>query len=428
MSCKRQDIAEKLILFVEKDLSEKEYFEIAEHVSICPNCRADIEKLTEIMKTLGEKSKQIKTSMVHPSAEELVQWTFSKEEIPAERRSLISSHISLCPVCSKEIQLIQESPVIEMETSITEDENESIPISEKIMDAYIQAYGRKEKDGATKDVSFEIAPNSFVKTKAPSLWEKLVAFFIPGRRLAFAGIGLILFISLGLIVALNPYFLTGRWGTKEEVVIYAPRIPTETTPILKGDGKLPVKRPDPQVTELAGTPNAPGLPVPAPSMWIEDNLSRPDLETGLRFQTAFLELENEPNVIEPLWGPTAVPSTNPDVVPPHNIREDLGWQVPITLGEIKEREETINKINNDLTEKVAKILKSNKKTADYKVNVFVTLSPFKDKTGEYQIRGITVFIRHTGSLSPIEKSSIARDIDEKMKWNGMEMYMFDPME
>jgi len=92
---------------------------------------------------------------------------------------------------------------------------------------------------------------------------------------------------------------------------------------------------------------------------------------------------------------------------------------PVEFDDFEEREQKTGEVQKKIKEKITGILKEDPKTANCKVEVFVTLSSKKDLWGEYKVRSVTICIEYPKILTPIEKAKIKEKINRELDWQGL---------
>jgi hypothetical protein len=406
MKCQKPEYSDKLIPFIEKSLPPEELKAISDHIKECPHCSNEVKNLTEVLNALCSGSKKVKKAWVHPEPEELLAWLQNNPDMSIKESSKIASHIAKCSLCQDEIKLLGEAPII----SGQEEVFETSPMPESLKQAWQSQYGHKTVN--------RTAPNGFA-----AILETLRTMLFASRRFSYVAIIFIMIFVTGILIVKGPVD-TPQTGSGNLVAvnndpIVSPGLPDDFTPVLKGDGRLPGNdSPEYPLTGMTGVngamaPNNGGITYAS------------DMDASVRFETAFMGVDqNSPG--GPEWSD---PNSNPaNSGQPATLQDpDDPSEPPISAKDLKEREDKTSEIQKQYTRQLTDIIREDSNTAGFRVQVFATLSPFKENSGRYSIRSLTIYIEHPGALKQAEKTAIEDSIRTKMGFSGNEIFIFDPM-
>ena len=170
MECKNKDISDKLLLYLEEELPDDQYRQLGEHLQSCPVCKAELENLTQITATIQVAAGHIKEKWVHPTPEELVSYQSDPESLESVRRNEIEAHLSLCPGCAREMEMLREVPREQG------DAPDDVVMPEKLKHAFARQYPHKTVTSPHK--TREGAPGGF--------WQWLSGLLARPTHLAYA--------------------------------------------------------------------------------------------------------------------------------------------------------------------------------------------------------------------------------------------------
>ncbi|MCE1246013.1 MAG: hypothetical protein LWY06_05165 [Firmicutes bacterium] len=404
MRCQKPEYSDKLIPYIEKSLPSDEMQAISDHVCDCQKCQDEVRNLTEVMNALGVGSKKIRQAWVHPEPEELLSWLNANPQMTTKESSEIASHIARCSLCQEEIQLLAEAP------EITEEEStESVIMPAFLKQTWQNSYGRKQERKAQ--------PSGFA-----AFLEFLQNFLFASRRFSYVAIIFMMVIVTGFLMVNGPSDKP-HGGGRDLVAVNSidngsPAPPEEFTPVLKGDGKLPGSPSEFPLTGMTGV-NGAMAPDSVGTIYASD------VNTSKRLETAFMRVDSE--------APGGPEWSSPDdsaghVGQPANLQDPENiMEPPISEEDLKVREQKTWEIQKRYTGQIAGILKEEKGSEGFRVQVFATLSPFRDTNSDYSIKSLTVYIEYPGVLKSAEKSNIENKIRSRMGFKGDEIFIFDPM-
>lgn len=185
MSCKKPDVSDKLILFVDGSLPDQERRKVEAHLSTCPQCRVELEDLKEIVGTLAVTSKHVRGRWTHPSPEELYNLIYSPREIDREKRLELQSHVKFCKECGKEMAMMKEAPPLE-----DVEVRETAAMPRRLLKVFQRLYGKNEP----------VSPIKFSSLKTPTFWEWLTGSIHRQVRLAHMSMAGILVLTIFLVI------------------------------------------------------------------------------------------------------------------------------------------------------------------------------------------------------------------------------------
>ncbi|MDQ7822655.1 MAG: zf-HC2 domain-containing protein [Candidatus Eremiobacteraeota bacterium] len=109
MTCKKPELSEKLVLYVEEQLSAEESGEIARHMEECESCREEAAFLGEHIGLIREGARFPQSRMA-PCPDEglLVDFVENPGGLAAGDRASITSHVEKCGDCQKAVSLLKE--------------------------------------------------------------------------------------------------------------------------------------------------------------------------------------------------------------------------------------------------------------------------------------------------------------------------------
>ncbi len=194
MSCSRPELSDKLLLYVEKELSGEEEKEIRSHVSQCPQCGSEIEALKAMISDLKMNGEVPLKSDIHPTTDELTRFFYSRENLNEKNRLKISEHVFQCPQCMEEVKLLLECP--DIDESIAPEENVKVPV--ELAKSFNRLYGTKKSEHVTVE-----------SIKPHSLWDRLWTILTPQFRFAYASAFVMLILIMSMVVVLGPDFISG---------------------------------------------------------------------------------------------------------------------------------------------------------------------------------------------------------------------------
>ena len=173
MSCKRQDLAEKLVLYTENLASQEERTQIEAHLQECESCREEVGVLKENI-GLIKKGSLIKTLSQCPEEDILVTLSEAPDSIPEAQRKRLQSHINYCGTCRETFALLRE---LDTELKTGEDAAQAqVKMPASMKEAVENLYGKKED-------------------RQPGFLEKLVqAFNLRPRYSLFSAIAVVLLL------------------------------------------------------------------------------------------------------------------------------------------------------------------------------------------------------------------------------------------
>lgn len=195
MSCSRPELSEKLLLYVEKELSVEEEKEIKSHISQCPQCGTEIEGLKTMISGLKVGGETPFKSDVHPTTDELTMFFYSRENLDEKNRLQISEHVFQCPQCMEEVKLLLECP--DIDKSIAPEETVKVPA--ELAKTFKQLYSDRKQPSIVTVESI----------KPHSLWDKLWTILTPQFRFAYASAFVLLILIMSMVVVLGPGFVSG---------------------------------------------------------------------------------------------------------------------------------------------------------------------------------------------------------------------------
>jgi anti-sigma factor RsiW len=146
MMCKKPELSEKLVLFIENLLPDDEQTEIRAHLEECERCRDEERSLRENISLLRDGAHvQGASSVTCPDEDILVTYQESPEKlIPKERRRL-ESHLAHCIECQQAFSLLKDI------SHDLEGEADPAPSAARIPRALREAmenlYGKPQKSG-----------------------------------------------------------------------------------------------------------------------------------------------------------------------------------------------------------------------------------------------------------------------------------------
>jgi len=401
MKCQKPEYSDKLIPYIEKSLPPDEMKAISEHVSDCGHCRDEVQNLTEVMNALGIGSKKIRQAWVHPEPEELLSWLKANPQMTAKESSAIASHIARCSLCQEEIKLLAEAPEM-----VEEEVPESAAMPAFLMQNWQASYGRKDERKARTSVF-------------ASFLEFLRNFLFASRRFSYVAIIFMMVVVTGILMVNGPQDQPQN-GSNQMVAVndISPEPPADFTPVLKGDGRLPGSQPEFPTAGMTGVSGA-TAPDGAGTMYASD------VNSSMRIETAFMRADSEAPG-GPVWSD---PNSDPNHIgQPANLQDpDESLEPPISARDLKDREEKTWEIQKQYTRQIADIFREDPATTGFRVQVFATLSPFRDDNSDYSIRSLTVYVEHPGVLKSDEKNEIEKKIRSKIGFKGDKIFIFDPM-
>lgn len=191
MSCSNPEYSDKLIMYLDKDLPTEEYKSFQKHIQECPDCREELETLRLADELAASGVGDIKRGWRHPSPEELAGILHEDPGISQEHRLKIANHISNCPLCREELELMREAPVVGVD--VVEEEAAFMPALLK--EKYNELYGGKR--------SRADSPINVQSIKPPGLWERMRNLLSPSMKFAYVSMAALLFIVIvfGLLFA-----------------------------------------------------------------------------------------------------------------------------------------------------------------------------------------------------------------------------------
>lgn len=195
MSCSRPELSDKLLLYVEKELSGDEEMEITSHISQCPQCGSEIEGLKAMVSGLKISGGAPLKSDVHPGTDELTRFFYSRENLDEKNRLRISEHVFQCPQCMEEVKLLMECP--DIDESISPEDTVKVPV--ELAKTFNRLYGGKKQSELVTVESI----------KPHSLWDRLWQILTPQFRFAYASAFVILLLIMSSVVIFGPNFAPG---------------------------------------------------------------------------------------------------------------------------------------------------------------------------------------------------------------------------
>ena len=192
MSCSRPELSDKLLLYIEEELTGDEKKEITGHVSQCLNCSQEVKNLKSMVATFSEMRNPPVELKVHPTADELTRFFYSRKDLDEETRTRISAHVFQCPQCLEEVKLLLECPdLAELEAV-----EESVEIPSVLTAKFRELYGTKQPAKS---------PGEKME-KTPSFWEQLRSIFAPRYRFAYASAFVVIILVMSFFLILGPQF------------------------------------------------------------------------------------------------------------------------------------------------------------------------------------------------------------------------------
>lgn len=192
MSCNNKKISDKLILYLENELSPEETAEVKEHLNSCSDCRRQLEEMSEIIGALKSASDEIRKRWVHPSPEELCNFVEDKGVLKDEEKEKIKIHLKLCPSCSRDAVLMKEAPSVEPVEKVSAE----VPLP--VINLYRQEYV-KEKKIKTEPQTPGPEPES--------IFSKLFLFLEESHRFSLAATALLAVIFFLIGIFFGPYLV-----------------------------------------------------------------------------------------------------------------------------------------------------------------------------------------------------------------------------
>jgi hypothetical protein len=161
MMCKKPELSEKLVLFIENMLPGEEHKEIGAHLEECEGCRDEEQALRANISLLKEGARLESTSKAItpcPDEDSLVTYQEAPENLSVKERRRIESHLKRCGDCREALSLLTD-------LSLGLPGDQALPSPVKMPLAIRKAaenlYGRPHKEGLIDRVLsiFQVRPS-----------------------------------------------------------------------------------------------------------------------------------------------------------------------------------------------------------------------------------------------------------------------------
>lgn len=432
MSCERNDINDKLLLFVDGSLSKEEYDEMKEHIADCGQCRSELDGIADVTATLHVTADHIKERWIHPKPEELYTLALEPEKLERQLLQRFSAHVSLCKACAAEVEMLKNAPQLEG------DESESVEMPEKLINAFRKEYAFRPSRGNVPEL----------KDPEELTWlDKLILFLKPKWKLAYvsmAGVLMVVFVVALILGHINYTGTTGSGMTRSYTELVAVGVPERHSYDIfnllndRGidarlkNGKIMVDRDDVNEATTMVHNYERKIKKPAPGIYtgpgtkiVKDDRRNDDFFFNMKEKET--ELVSDSSGRFPEHAPSSVYGRQP-IISAFSVVEDresdqilnryAKYNSSSVIGvDMEERQRETMKLQKQFRAQIKKVLKSYPKASASRVKVYPTLSFNKDEKGNYGVRSITVIIEHPAEISDDEKKQIVQAVKKEINWD-----------
>jgi|GEM_PF-2005747 len=147
MKCRRPDLSEKLVLYVERLLDGSERKELESHISECEPCRDEAQALFDsigLIRLSASSNSGAPSSSPCPDDRMLVEFSESPDKLAAGDRNKVEAHLKSCLDCQSILESLREMSAELGDYSDTADSTAKIP--EAIKARISSLYGKESKE------------------------------------------------------------------------------------------------------------------------------------------------------------------------------------------------------------------------------------------------------------------------------------------
>lgn len=181
MACKKPEINEKLLAYMENLLKAEEKKEVESHIPECSVCKEELSALSEVSRILaGCLSKEKVKESSCPSNDILLKYA-QQEGIPESVNTRISEHLKVCPLCPGIVSLLKEHIRY---YPVKEEYNKDLQLPDSLRAVIKEKYPvreiKEEKEISAKPAILKTKPGLFAGLFKPALAFAAVLLILTG--------------------------------------------------------------------------------------------------------------------------------------------------------------------------------------------------------------------------------------------------------
>lgn len=184
MACKKPEINEKLLAYMENLLEAEEKKEAEAHISECSVCKDELSDLSEVNKLLADYSSKEKAKEPPcPTGDLLLKYS-QQEGIPESVKAQITEHLKVCPICPRIVSLLKEHIRSYL---VKEEYNNCVQLPDSlrtiIKEKYPYRETKEDKEALRKTAGVRTIPAFFSSFYKPALAFAAVLLILTGAFL-----------------------------------------------------------------------------------------------------------------------------------------------------------------------------------------------------------------------------------------------------